>query len=356
MQKTDLVDDIIRLCSVFSVSGFEYRSTEKIKELYGTCFDEILCDRVGNHMLIRRCGREGAPKIMLDAHFDEIGLMVREVLEGGFLRVCAVGGIDSAIMQAADVIVYGRQELRGVSASIPPHLRDGKDDELPEITELLIDVGEGYTAEELEELAPVGTPVGFAPIYARIGENCLAGKSFDNKACGAVAIRAVADMPREELAGDVYICLSAREEVYGVGGVQAAAFGTAPDYAMVIDVNLGSAPDAPARETVGMGKGVSISYSAATDKRLTKMTAELCRDGSIDFTPCATPESTGTNATALNLVGCGVAVVDVGLPLRNMHTYNEVLDLGDCEALYKLVRRFVACKAIADAFEEVKLP
>ncbi len=348
-----LKDEIIKLCTLFSVSGFEYRSTEALRGLYGAEFDEICADHVGNHMLIKRCGRENAPKIMLDAHFDEIGLMVTQITDDGMLRVCGIGGIDPAIMQACDVIVYGRQELFGVSASIPPHLRSGKDDELPDITELLVDLGGGYTKEELEELVPVGTPVGFAPVYSELENGYIAGKSFDNKACGAIAARAVADTQRGELAGDVYLCFSAREETARTGGVRTAAFSAKPDYAMVIDVNLGSAPDAPSRETVGMEKGVSVCYSAATDRALTRMTAELCRKAGIAFTPCAAPSSTGTNATTLNLVGRGVPVVDVGLPLRNMHTYNEVISLCDCEALYELTKGFICSRELAGAFGEV---
>ncbi len=353
MDRSILKEDIIKLCTMFSVSGFEYRSTEKIKELYGAYFDEIYADRVGNHILVKRCGRENVPKIMLDAHFDEIGLMVREVLEGGFLRVCGIGGIDPSIMQACDVTVYGKKELRGVSASIPPHLKTNKSDELPDISELLIDMGVGYTKEELEELVPIGTPVGFAPLYSEFGEGYIAGKSFDNKACGAIVARAVIDTPREELSGDVYLCFSAREEVGHPGGVYNATFALTPDYAMVIDVNLGNAPDAPERETVGMNKGASVAYSAATDRKLTRMTAELCKKNEIPFTPCAAPSSTGTNAVAVNLVEKGVPVVDIGLPLRNMHTYNEVISLGDCESLCELVKKFICSDELAKTFSEV---
>ena len=277
-------------------------------------------------------------------------MLVSDVLEGGFLRIVSIGGIDPSIMQAADVIVYGKETMRGLVISVPPHLRSGESKKLPSIDELTVDVGLGYTLDELRELIPIGTPVGFAPCYSRFGNGFMAGKSFDDKACAAIAICAIKDTDKEELAGDVYISLTAQEETSRLGGVTPLCFNEIPDYAMVIDVNLGEAPDAPKRETVPMEKGISISFSAATDRELSRMTESLCKREEIPFCRCAAPSSTGTNATSVNLVGEGIPVVDVGLPLRNMHTYNEVISLEDCEALYRAVGAFARSAEIADRF------
>lgn len=355
MSREVLKEDILKLCGTMTVSGFEYRATEGIREQYGESFDVIEADRVGNHILIKRCGRENAPRILIDAHFDEVGMLVSDVLEGGFLRIVNIGGIDPCIMQAADVVVYGKSELRGVVISVPPHLRGDSDGKLPPVNQLLVDVGLGWSREELEEIAPVGTPVGYAPVYSSFGKDFMAGKSFDNKACGAIAARAIIDTPREELAGDVYLCFSAREETAHSGGVAPACFAAEPDYAMVIDVNLGAAPDTPERETVEIGKGPSIAFSAATDRALTRMTVELCKKSELAHTVCAAPTSTGTNAVAVNLVEEGIPVVDIGLPLRNMHTYNEVLCLEDCETLCSLVKEFIRSTEIADRFRKEEL-
>ena len=348
-----LKNDILRLCGIMSVSGFEYRATAEIEELYRNDFDEILSDRVGNIVLVKRCGRDGAPAILVDTHFDEVGMIVSEVIEGGFLRIVNIGGIDAAIMQAADVSVYAKETLRGVIASIPPHLKRDDNDNLPEIDEMIVDIGEGYSIDELREMIPIGTPVGFSPLYSELGEGYIAGKSFDNKACAAIAARALADTPAEALAGDVYLCFSAREETGRTGGgVTAACFNLSPDYAMVVDVNLAKGPDTPDRETVDMDKGISVAFSAATDRKLTKATCELCEEKGIDYSVCAAPSSTGTNAVAVNLVAEGIPVVDIGLPLRNMHTYNEVIGHKDADTLYSLVKEFVASKKIAERFSK----
>lgn len=345
----ELKELIISLCSMLSVSGYEYRSFEKLRSLVGDSFDEIERDSVGNILLIRRCGKDNPARLLVDTHFDEIGMIVTGIREGGFVSVAPIGGIDPAILPSSDVVIYGKKELRGVLSSVPPHLRKNSDSKkLTEISELFIDTG--YQKEELEELINIGTPVGFAPLYTELLGGNLCGKSFDNKACAAAAILALSDIPKEELAADVYLLLSAHEESVRTGGVAPAAFGIEPDYAMVIDVNLAEVPEVPKSETVEYGKGVSISVSAITDRRLTRLTEELCKHNGIGFYRVAAPSSTGTNAAALCLVGRGVPVVDVGLPLKSMHTYNETISLDDAHALSALVRQFVCSEKIREEF------
>ncbi|MBQ7292283.1 MAG: M20/M25/M40 family metallo-hydrolase, partial [Clostridia bacterium] len=277
---------------------------------------------------------------------------VTEIKDQGFLKVINVGGLDTRIMQAADVVVYGKETFPAVVASTPPHLSDKKDREsLKGVDELLIDTG--YSKEELEELVRVGTPIGFKGKYTDLLNRQLAGKGFDDKACAACAVAAIGEISKNELAGDVYLLLSAHEETDRQGGVVCGTYAIEPDYAMVVDVNLGKTPDTKSSETVKMGEGVALTLSAVTDRKLTKMTAELCSQKEIKFQTIVSATSTGTNATALSLVKGGVPVVDVGLPLKSMHTYNEVLDLDDADELVKLIKAFVSDNAIAEVFANV---
>ena len=349
-----LKNDIIKLCSCMSVTGFEYRVADFLAREYGSLFDSVECDGVGNYIFIKRCRKENAPKIMVDTHFDEIGFVVCEILEGGFLRFTNVGGTDRAIMQGADVIIYGKEQIRGVISSVPPHLREG-DGKLPTIDKMLIDVGLGYTKTELEELVCVGTPVGFAPVYSELLNNKIVGKSFDNKACAAMAIRALSELDASDLAGDIYLTLSCREESAKRGGAYVCANRIKPDYALVIDVNLANAPDVSSRESVKMDGGISISVCSATDRALTRRSAELCEKKGLDYIIKAEASSTGTNAVCVNLASFGIPVVDVGLPLRNMHTYNEVISLVDCQTLCNFIKAFVGDADIAKDFIEEEL-
>ena len=178
---------IISLCGIMSVSGNERRGGEELQRLVDGVFDEYRTDALGNHLFIKRCGHPHAPKILVDTHFDEIGMMVTGIKEGGFLTVTNIGGVDTRILPASEVVIYGKETLYGVFAAKAPHLSTAADmEKLTPLAEMLIDTG--YSKEELEELCPIGTPVGFKPVYRELQNECLAGKAFDDKACGACAI------------------------------------------------------------------------------------------------------------------------------------------------------------------------
>ena len=334
---------------MMSVTGYEDYEDAALRDWIAGDFDGIWSDALKNRILLKKCGRENAPKILIDTHFDEIGMYVSEIKEGGFLSVVNIGGLDTRILQAADVMIYGKKLLRGVIASTPPHLARAEDKgTLCTVDKLLIDTG--YSKERLSSLVSIGTPVGFAPKYTRLGEKMLAGKGFDNKACAACAISAITKVKPEELAGDVYLLLSAHEETDRLGGVVCGAYRIFPNYAMVIDVNLGRTPDTPKHETVELGKGSSVTLSAVTDRKLTARVCELAAEKALPIQKIVSASSTGTNAETLGLVKSGIPTVDVGLPLKSMHTYNEVLHLEDCQNLEALIAAFICDKKTAEVF------
>ena len=346
-------DLIISFASLMSVTGYESYDKDKLDLLVENIFDESFTDALGNRFFVKKCGRENAPRILVDAHMDEIGMVVTEIKEDGFLKVTNIGGVDTRILQASDVVVYGKEKIFGVVGSTPPHLQKPEDaKKLKEIGDLLIDTG--YTKETLSELVRIGTPVGFAPKYAELANGKLAGKGFDDKACAACAVEGIKRASREDLAGDVYLMLSSREETNFPGGASVGSFTVDPDYALIIDVNLGRTPDTPKTETVVMGNGVSLTFCPVTDRRLTKMTADIADKNEIKWQISVSGRGTGTNTPDINLTREGIPCVDVGLPLKSMHTSAEVLDMRDAESAAELVKLFVCSKEIADVFGRAK--
>ena len=342
---------IFSLCSLMSISGHESTDKEALLSLVGKYFDEYKCDAVGNHLFVKRSSNPYAPSLLIDTHFDEIGMLVTDIKDGGFLSVTSVGGLDPAIMQASEVRIYGKETLTGIIGSTPPHLKSKESaKKLKNIDELIIDTG--YPKEELQKLVRIGTPVGFAPIYTELGNGSglLAGKSFDNKACVAAAIFGISQVKSEDLAANVYLLLSCHEETVRIGGVAPAAFDLLPDYAVVIDVNLAHVPDTKPAETVPMGEGISVCLSAITDKKLTRAVIDMCEEKGIKYQRCAAPSSTGTNTTCLGIVGRGIPVADIGLPLKNMHTYTEVVDLSDVQTLADFVAALVSSEKNAEVY------
>ena len=339
---------IISLSGVMSVSGNERRGGEELKKLIGGVFDDYKTDALGNHLFIKKCGRPNAPRILVDTHFDEIGMMVTGIKEGGFVSVTNIGGVDTRILPASEVIIYGKEPVYGVFAAKAPHLSTAADmEKLTPLSEMLIDTG--YSKEELEELCPLGTPVGFKPIYADLLNDRLAGKAFDDKACGACAIFGIDAVQRRDLAGDVYFLFSAFEET-GMTGARVAGFGLRPDYALVLDVTHASVPEAKDRYLPEFGSGVAVAASPITNRRLTRMVTDLCKNGNIPFTVDACPGSTGTNANVLGVSAEGIPTALCSLPLKSMHTSAEVLSLDDARALSRVVSAFIKSKEISEVF------
>lgn len=335
-----LKERITALSALFSVTGYETAEAEALTRLVKG-FDEDITDAVGNRMLVRRCGRERAPQILIDTHFDEIGMYVSGFAGRGFLRVCAIGGLDLRTLPGAAVRIFGEKMIEGVIA-----MPSEDSEKLTPVGDLLVDTG--YSDGALEALVRVGTPVGFLPRYEELDGGRLVGKGFDNKASAAAAVDGILAAPREALAGDVTLLLSVHEETDHVGGAAAGGFAVDPDYAMVIDVNLGRTPDTRARDTVLLGKGISISRSVICDRRLTELSLALCREEEIPVQIAVAPVHTGTNTGALHLTGKGIPCVDVGLPLRAMHTYVEMIDMADAMALSRFVTAFVCAHSIRE--------
>lgn len=344
----ELKELIVSLAKLMSVSGNETLSHPALCDLIGEIFDEHSTDAVGNHLFIKRCGRENAPKILIDTHFDEIGMMVTDIRDDGFLTVTNIGGVDTRILPTGEVIVYGKQPIYGVIASLAPHLMKPEDkNNLKPIGEMMIDTG--YPKETLEEYVSIGTPVGFKPIYKELQNGRICGKAFDDKACAACAICGIESCAAEDLAGDVYFLLSASEELGG-RGAKVAGFGIRPDYALVIDVTHAAIPDVETRYLSPMDSGVVVEASAVTGRRLTNMMIDLCRRADVPYTVQASPSNTGTNANLLGTAGEGIPTVLVSLPIKNMHSAAEMLSLTDAEALVRTVAAFACSGEIAEVY------
>lgn len=326
----DTKELVASLTSIMSVSGREERGRDALCALASPYFDEYIPDSSGTHVFVKRCGKEGAPKLLLDAHFDEIGMLVSDITEEGFLRVVSIGGLDRRILPAAEVLIYGKETLYGVIGAVPPHLqKPGDYKTAPEIGDLLIDTG--YDGETLRTLVDIGTPIGFYERTASLLNSRICGRSMDNKACCAAAILGAAMVSGKEMACDLYVTLSSREEAGMASGCSAVAYRIQPDAAIVTDVTFAIAPGVREDESGKMGGGPVLSLSAVTDRRLTRRLLRLCGEEEIPCQTCVDACDTGTNATMLSLVGEGIPTAVVSVPITSMHTYNETVDILDIE-------------------------
>lgn len=322
------------LTAEMTVSGSEHESDSRLRALLAGQFDEVKRDGAGNYLLFRRSTAAGAKLLLIDAHYDEIGLMVSEHQPGGFLGCVAVGGVDEKVLPASDVLIYGKEILHGVITSTPPHLQKRGDEErTTPLSELWIDTG--YDTEVLRTLAPIGTPVGFSTEITDLANDCICCKGLDNKISCAVALAAATEAA---LPPDWGICvsLSAKEEL-GCLGARCTANAIHPTAAITLDVEFARIPDTPIAETTLRFGGATIALSAITDRTLTSLLLQTAIKEQIRHQKVVWAGRTGTNADQIALSRRGVPCALMGVPILNMHTAVEVVALSDAEAAADLL-------------------
>ncbi len=333
-----LYELIEALTSYSGVSGFEDMSFERLSPYIDglNLFDETGVTPVGSFYGIMRCGKKDAPLVLCDAHLDTVGFVVTQLCEGGFLRVAPVGGIAPKILPSAMVNIYGKQTIKGVFASKPPHLQTaGESEQKMDIADLSIDTG--LPLDELKELVRIGTPVGFPCKLQRLLGDNLAGASFDDRLCGAAILRALQMLDKSKLNIDIAFQFSGNEET-GYKGAMTTAYRLNPDKAIVVDVTHAFVPGAPkVFEDIHAGKGPVITLSPQTNRPFTKRAISVADGNNIPYQLNALPIRTGTNSNAIQTTRNGIPVCLISIPLKNMHTMSEVVNMQDAYNTAKLI-------------------
>lgn len=332
----DFLSFLTGLCNEPTVSGGQY-APHVLHESGAFApirdgFDRIYADDLQNLYFEKDCPVASSPRVLIDAHFDEIGLIVSKVLQNGFLSAVTAGGPDERTLAGAPVTVHGREDCFGVIASIPPHLRDLiKADSVTEADHYLIDTG--CSAEETG-LFRVGDRISFARHAELLPGEGFSACGLDNKYCCAIALWSLARIPAEQLTCHVTVVLSSREET-GAIGAKAAARKYPYDAAICMDVGFASSNRCDAANLIRRGHGPSVSYSAALDRNLTGYIVQVAKETGIPLQIIAENPAPGTNAETIQY-HAGIPSCLISLPLSNMHTGAEVVDLKDariCEDL-----------------------
>ncbi len=274
--------------------------------------------------------------LLLDAHIDQVGFTVTS-LSGGFLKVAAIGGIDSRMLPGMRVTVHGKSPVGGVFCSTPPHLSG--DDRPMKLDDMYIDTGLADAAEYVS----LGDRVTFRGGFSALCGTKVTARSLDDRAGVAALLRCAELLKDKELPLNVTILLSDMEEIGGSGALT-ESFSLCPDEAVAVDVSFGNAPDIPAYESGKLGKGAMIGISPILSKSITKGLKAVAIKASLPFQFEVMGSRTATNADKITSVRGGVPTGLVSIPLRNMHTPAEVVDLNDIEATAKLLAEYILSK------------
>lgn len=332
----DIKSALKALTDKAGVSGDEREASEAAAELLREYADNVEIDSFGNVTGIVKADDPDAETLMLDAHIDRIGMIVTYIDDGGFVKMGAVGGLDTRIMLAQSVTVHGKQKVRGVISTLPPHVSK-EHSKVAEIGELAVDVG--MTKEQAEKCISPGDRITVNSDFRELTGERVSAAAVDNRS-GVCAVLAALEMLKDrKLKYNIAVSFSAQEET-GERGVKQTAFRIQPDRAIAVDVSFGRTPDSEPQDTAELGSGVMIGFSAALDREMSESLRELAKEKNIPRTIEVMPSSTGTNADSIAVSGRGVRCCTLSFPIRYMHTPIETVDIRDIEATARLIAEY----------------
>ncbi len=335
----DLKEQLFALSAAAGPTGREDGAAELAAQLLAPLVDRVERDAMGNVLGWRMSANPKAKTLLLDAHLDEVALIVTGQ-EEGFLRFAPLNcGVDERLLPGLRVRVLSEQPMDGVITCLPPHALTAAEREKPfEMDKLRIDVG--LTQEQARQQVPTGTAVIYGTRPFSMGPHRVCGKSFDDRACFTMLLAAADLLKDKDLPLNVCILGSTQEES-GMAGVRAAAFRTAPDFALVTDVTFGKTPDSPSEGTFPLNCGPIIGVGPVLHRRLTNQLIACAERIGVPYMREIAARSTGTNAMQTQISRMGVPTVQISVPLQYMHTPTEVIDLRDLEQSAKLIAEFI---------------
>lgn len=329
------------LCNGKGVSGYEYTTKDTIISAFEEYADEIKEDKLGNIIALKKgSSNTGNVKIMLAAHMDEIGLMVKDIEENGFIRFTNVGGIDPRTILGQEVIVHGKEDLFGVIGSKPPHLQEPSEhDKAINMEDMIIDIG--YSKEKVDELVNIGDTITIRRTMVNLQGSRIAAKALDDRAGVAVIYECIKELSKMKHDADVYFVSTVQEEV-SMAGALVSTYRINPDIGIAVDVGFGTTPELSKSNSIELGKGPGITLGGNIHPTLRKKLTEVAGEYNIPHQMEINPGLTGTDARAMMITREGIPSLVLSIPLRYMHTSVEVVDMVDIKHTAKLLAFFIA--------------
>jgi len=331
--ETSSIELLETLSEALGVSGHEQPVRQMIRALVEPLCDEVFTDSLGNLFAVRR--GSGDRTLMLDAHMDEVGLVISHVDAAGFLRFGLLGGYDERILAGMPVWVRTGEgvQRRGVVGTLPPHVLSAADREKPiRANELYIDVG----ARSVEEVEVLGIRVGDPAVpscgFRVVSEDLVMGKAFDDRAGCALLIELLQGLQGRDVPVNLVFSFTVFEEV-GTRGAGPAAYRVKPDLALAVECT--TATDTPGvepeRQPAWQGGGPAITVadkSVVVNRSLVQAFETMAREEDIPY-QIKKPLFGGTNAGAIHQSRAGVPTGVISVPCRYLHTPCQLLRLSD---------------------------
>jgi putative aminopeptidase FrvX len=337
-----------KLMLIPGLAGHEDRVRHAIAAELEDLGPPLRTDRLGNPMLTLD-GDQGLPSVMLFAHMDQLGFIVRKIEANGLIRVERLGGVPERALAAQEVLLQvgeGR-DLPAVIANKSHHATSPEEKyRVIPYADIFIDAGFSRAEEALAAGVDIGTPVVYAPRAVELAGGRLAGTSIDDRAGCAVVIEVARALAKLKRRPTVHIVFSVQEE-FNLRGVVPAVEALAPDIAIQIDLVLATdTPDMVARGDVSLGGGPAMSMYSFHGRgtlngliphpALVRLFSQTAKASGM---PLQRSAHTGalTETSYVQLMHRGIACIDMGFPVRYTHSALEVCEAGDLEALTRLL-------------------
>lgn len=331
-----MIERLREICQQNGASGDEARVCEFIRSHIHA--DEVFTDNLGSLIAFKKGKKTPKHKIMLAAHMDEVGFMITDIDDDGFLGFDAVGGINPAVALGRGMVL--ESGALGVVGTKAIHQQSSDErKKLPEFGELYIDIG-ASSREEAEKLAPRGSYAYFDADFFEFGSGFVKGKAIDDRAGCLIMM----DMINGEPEYDAWYAFTVQEEV-GTRGARAAAFTVAPDIAIVLETTTACdiAGTSGAKRVCELGMGAVVSYmdrSTVYDRGLYSLAFETAKANGIAV-QTKTLVAGGNDSGAIHVSTGGVRTCAISVPCRYLHSPSCVIKLSDFEAVGALAEKML---------------
>ena len=329
------------LCETTGVTGHEKDISFIVKNIFEKFCNEVRVDDHYNVIGVMKAKlkddgalRDGkALRLLYTAHMDEIGMVVTEVATGGFVKITKIAGVDPKTLVAKKVIIHTTTgNIKGIVASVPPHLTDPEERNKALLFEELY-VDTGLPEEEVREKIATGDIVSYAPSFETQGVHMVSGKALDDRAGVFTLIKTMQILKERTFSFDILFLAAVSEEFNSLGAMT-GAWKLEPDLCVVVDATharagIGEQADVQLHT---LGKGPVICRSPILSSRLTKSVIEICKEKWWKPQIEVDNKDTGTDAFAASVARGGCATALISLPTKYMHTQVEMMHLGDIEA------------------------
>ena len=337
---TDALSILKELISTSGLSGYESEVREVIQKAWSPLVDELNLSKLGSlHGFKHGAAIEPRPKILIATHMDAIGLMVTGI-EGEFLRISHIGGIDPRILPGQLVKVHAKEVLPALVIKPPDHLLPESAAGKPvEIGHLFVDTG--LTKQEVAELVTVGDLVSFAQEPVELAGDVLVGHSLDNRASVAALTFCLQELQTLQHQWDVWAVASVQEEVT-YAGAYTSGYEIRPDLAVIIDVTFATGPGTLDYNAFPLESGPALGWGPVIHPVLFREFKKIAEELEIPHNKDVLPKLSWTDADALQVTAEGIPSMLISIPLRYMHTPVEMIAFKDITRTGRLLAEFIA--------------